>query len=279
MSKFDKLMPGENLILEQTDSVDETALSWRYTLGKTCTALKSDHRSWECSDCCPSRQASSVWREQPLRCQKGACDLPALHDAHRTQEAGEMRWFTSAAHRTQVAGEILWFTSASNRTQVTGEILWFTSAAHRTQEAGEILWWVSEDLQWVFPASRLPGKDCKILLFLEKCSTRPPWISCDANVELSSVKNKSNHLTRKTNIVLGACLLKLTRVSESNTFWKSSIFRMPLGAQVWNYSDTSILKVFLTDMMHKQSLIMRKFRQTQFEGHFSKYLTNTSQEF
>lgn len=263
MSKFDKLMPGENLILEQTDDVDETALSWRYTLGKTCTALKSDHRSWGCSDCCPSRQASSVWREQPLRCQKGACDLPALHDAHGTQEAGETRWFTSA----------------SNRTQVTGEILWFTSAAHRTQEAREILWWVSEDLQGVFPASRLPGKDCKILLILEKCSTRPPWISCDASVELSSVKSKSNHLTSKTNIVLGACLLKLTRVSDSNTFWKSSIFRMPLGAQAWNYSDTSILKVFLTDTMHKQSLIMRKFRQTQFEAHFSKYLTNTSQEF
>ena len=29
MGKFDKLMPDENLILEQNDSIDETTLSWR----------------------------------------------------------------------------------------------------------------------------------------------------------------------------------------------------------------------------------------------------------
>lgn len=51
------------------------------------------------------------------------------------------------------------------------------------------------------------------------------------------------------------------------------------GAKAWNYGDKSMLKVLVIDMTHNHTLIMRKIRQTQIEGHFTKYLTNTPQQF
>ena len=131
MGKFDKLMPDENLILEQTDSVDKTTLSWKYTLGKTCTALKSDHRSWGCCDRCPVDKLAASGGGSPSDVRKAYVIYLRCNDANRTPVAREIQWFTGAAHRTQV----------------TREILWFTGAAHRTPVAREIRWWVREDLQ------------------------------------------------------------------------------------------------------------------------------------
>ena len=140
-------MPDENLILEQTDSVDKTTLSWRYTLGKTCTALKSDHRSWGCCDRCPVDKLAASGGGSPSDVRKAYVIYLRCNDANRTPVAREIQWFTGAAHRTQVTREILWFTGAAHRTPVAREIRWFTGSAHGTPVTREIRWWVREDLQ------------------------------------------------------------------------------------------------------------------------------------